>query len=73
MFSANHSRFRFYNRRANRHQKQVTISLQKTQPSHQVDKRYLSFSIDISVLAGGYWWTEAKDLKKDSVPKKPPH
>ena len=70
MFSANHSRFRFYNRRATRHQKQVTISLQKTQPSHQVDKRYLSFSIDISVLAGGYWWDGSQGFQKGLGTKK---
>jgi heparanase 1 len=32
------------------------IVLEHAQPVASVDRRYLSFSIDISVLAGGYWW-----------------
>ncbi|NHN36943.1 glycoside hydrolase [Pseudomaricurvus alcaniphilus] len=34
----------------------VQLRLLDRQPLHQVDPRYLSFSIDISVLAGGFWW-----------------
>lgn len=34
----------------------VIISLNQTGPIAQVDEKYLSFSIDISVLAGGFWW-----------------
>ncbi|WP_236074815.1 glycosyl hydrolase family 79 N-terminal domain-containing protein [Teredinibacter purpureus] len=34
----------------------VTISLTDGQPIARVDPRYLSFSIDISVIAGGFWW-----------------
>ncbi len=32
------------------------ITLEHPDPIASVDRRYLSFSIDISVLAGGYWW-----------------
>src|SRR5687767_10302820 len=32
------------------------LSLIKQQPVAQVDERYLSFSLDISVVAGGFWW-----------------
>jgi len=34
----------------------VEIVLEKPEPVATVHRRYLSFSIDISVLAGGYWW-----------------
>ena len=30
---------------------------------HEVDERYLSFSIDISVLAGGFWWEGASNAR----------
>lgn len=32
------------------------ITLTDAAPIHQVDPCYLSFSIDISVVAGGFWW-----------------
>lgn len=32
------------------------IYLQKQEPVATVDSHYLSFSLDISVLAGGFWW-----------------
>ena len=37
-----------------------------TQPTsiHIVAEHYLSFSIDISVLAGGYWWEGSKQSKR---------
>ena len=34
----------------------VTISAAGADPIHRVDRRYLSWSIDISVFAGGLWW-----------------
>lgn len=32
------------------------VSLHDTTPVHTVDPCYLSYSIDISVIAGGFWW-----------------
>jgi hypothetical protein len=43
-------------RNIKRHQKTVVISLNSMTPITKVDPRFLSFSIDISVLAGGFWW-----------------
>lgn len=34
----------------------VIVTLNQTGTIAQVDDKYLSFSIDISVLAGGFWW-----------------
>lgn len=34
------------------------------EPVAEIDPRYLSFSVDISVLAGGYWWEGALDSKR---------
>ncbi|WP_235890026.1 glycosyl hydrolase family 79 N-terminal domain-containing protein [Maribrevibacterium harenarium] len=34
----------------------ANINLTSELPCHQLDDRYLSFSIDISVLVGGHWW-----------------
>ncbi|HEY7773586.1 MAG TPA: glycoside hydrolase [Marinagarivorans sp.] len=36
--------------------KSVPVTLLNPRPIARVDPRYLSFSIDISVLAGGQWW-----------------
>jgi heparanase 1 len=33
-------------------------------PVHEVDPCYLSFSIDISVLAGGYWWEGSDGMRR---------
>lgn len=33
-------------------------------PVSNVDKRYLSFSIDISVLAGGFWWEGSNGVRR---------
>ena len=33
-------------------------------PKRRVDPRYLSYSIDISVLAGGLWWEGSRDSKR---------
>ncbi len=35
-----------------------------TRPIHKVDPRFLSFSIDISVLAGGFWWEGGNGSRK---------
>ncbi|MYM63686.1 glycoside hydrolase [Pseudomaricurvus sp. HS19] len=42
----------------------ITVTLQHWQPVAEVDERYLSFSIDISLLAGGFWWEGALDVKR---------
>ncbi len=42
----------------------VTVTLPHVQPVAQTDERYLSFSIDISLLAGGFWWEGALDVKR---------
>ena len=34
----------------------VDIRLLDSEPVHHTDRRYLSWSIDISVFAGGFWW-----------------
>lgn len=36
--------------------KDVIVSLSEQEPLTSIDTHYLSFSIDISVLAGGFWW-----------------
>jgi heparanase 1 len=35
------------------------VTLEDPEPVAQVDERYLSFSLDISVVAGGFWWEGA--------------
>ncbi|SMF52154.1 Glycosyl hydrolase family 79, N-terminal domain [Alteromonadaceae bacterium Bs31] len=40
------------------------ISLLNHEPVHTVDPCYLSFSIDISVLAGGFWWEGSQGVRK---------
>mgnify|MGYP000020557213 CR=1 FL=1 len=41
---------------SNRQNKSLVVNLTSTSPITKIDPRYLSFSIDISVLAGGFWW-----------------
>lgn len=43
---------------------QVSISLSHTEPVNQVAREYLSFSIDISVLVGGYWWEGSTGVRR---------
>lgn len=33
-------------------------------PIHRIDPRFLSFSIDISVLVGGFWWEGSKGSRR---------
>lgn len=40
------------------------IVLEYPDPVASVDRRYLSFSIDISVLAGGYWWEGSNSSRR---------
>ncbi|MEM9103120.1 MAG: glycoside hydrolase [Pseudomonadota bacterium] len=40
------------------------ITLLSEQPIHRVCDEYLSFSIDISVVAGGLWWEGSKSVFK---------
>lgn len=40
-----------------------SIKLNHDAPIHRVDSRYLSFSIDISLIIGGQWW-EGSDTSK---------
>ena len=40
------------------------VCLRHSEPVHTVDLCYLSFSIDISVIAGGYWWEGANKTRK---------
>lgn len=44
--------------------KNVTISLVQQQAIAKVHPRFLSFSIDISVLAGGFWWEGGKGSQR---------
>lgn len=51
-------------RRTRLHPVVTKISLAPHQPHFSVDTRYLSFSIDISVLAGGFWWEGSTGVRK---------
>ncbi|MEM1112270.1 MAG: glycoside hydrolase [Pseudomonadota bacterium] len=42
----------------------VEVRLTGTKPVSEVDRRYLSFSIDISVFAGGFWWEGSDSAKR---------
>lgn len=45
-------------------QENAVDSLAQLRPVAQIDKRYLSFSVDISVLAGGFWWEGTNDSRR---------
>ena len=64
MLTPNSDKFRFYKRGVIRNQRHVSICLKKTKYTHKVDEKYLSFSIDISVLAGGYWWEGSQGTQR---------
>jgi hypothetical protein len=40
------------------------VNLNNKTPINKVDSRFLSFSIDISVLAGGFWWEGSKGTQR---------
>lgn len=42
----------------------ISLFLQHQSPVAHIDERYLSFSIDISVLAGGFWWEGSLGIKR---------
>lgn len=42
----------------------ASIYVSDTPQAHQIDERYLSFAIDISVLAGGFWWEGSSIIRK---------
>lgn len=42
----------------------VVINLCSGKPLAHVAREYLSFSIDISVLAGGFWWEGSESVRK---------
>lgn len=42
----------------------VTLTWQSSEPVAETHERYLSFSIDISVLAGGFWWEGALKTRR---------
>lgn len=44
--------------------KTVLVQGQLNEPIAKTDERYLSFSIDISVLAGGHWWEGSGKAKQ---------
>ncbi len=48
------------------------VSLVQLDAIHSVDERYLSFSIDISVLAGGNWWEGSKTTHRGLGTKRIP-
>lgn len=64
MFTTNTLAFRSFKRGTRQSPRNVHITLNKSQSLHILDERYLSFSIDISVLAGGYWWEGAQNSSK---------
>ena len=64
MTNSERTRFRFYKPRIRRNPRHVIVNLDKTRTSHTIDSKYLSFSIDISVLAGGFWWDGSQDSSK---------
>ncbi|WP_421850575.1 glycoside hydrolase [Marinomonas sp.] len=47
-----------------RQSKSLVVNLNSTTPITTIDPRYLSFSIDISVLAGGFWWEGSKGTQR---------
>ncbi|MDO6747622.1 glycoside hydrolase [Gilvimarinus sp. 1_MG-2023] len=47
---------RHYTARAATVSPTATVKVDTTRPIQKINERYLSFSIDISVLAGGFWW-----------------
>jgi len=56
--------FKWNHRPENLATENVAIVLQQDQPVAETDVRYLSFSVDISVLAGGFWWEGALNIKR---------
>ena len=58
----------FYSRLQRQHSinqnKSLVVNLNSTTPITTIDSRYLSFSIDISVLAGGFWWEGSKGTQQ---------
>ncbi len=58
----------FYSRLQRQHNirqnKLLVVNLNSTTPVTTIDPRYLSFSIDISVLAGGFWWEGSKGTQR---------
>ncbi|QUX95353.1 glycoside hydrolase [Marinomonas sp. CT5] len=47
-----------------RQNKSLIVNLNSATPITAIDPRYLSFSIDISVLAGGFWWEGSKGTQR---------
>lgn len=72
MFALNFNRLRKHPTVANGHQKHVTVSLASNTVMHEISPRYLSFSIDISVLAGGFWWDGGAGSQKGLGTEKTP-
>ncbi|HEY7883417.1 MAG TPA: glycoside hydrolase [Cellvibrionaceae bacterium] len=59
--------FRFFRRLTPRRgtaSQEVHVVIAPTPLNHRLDKCYLSFSIDISVLAGGFWWEGGQGSKR---------
>ncbi|MBD2859419.1 glycoside hydrolase [Spongiibacter sp. KMU-158] len=44
--------------------KHAVLYLHNSEPVAEIDKRYLSFSVDISVLVGGFWWEGTNDSRR---------
>lgn len=44
--------------------RQVNLVQHTTEPVSRIDPCYLSYSIDISVLAGGFWWEGSLDVRR---------
>lgn len=42
----------------------ITLTQASEHAVARTDRRYLSFSVDISVLAGGFWWEGALDVQR---------
>lgn len=64
-FSLGHNWFRSKQQNAIKaNSKWVSIELCSTDPIATIDERYLSFAIDISVLAGGLWWEGSRNSQK---------
>ncbi|MBJ7539351.1 glycoside hydrolase [Marinomonas transparens] len=53
-----------HRRNLKRQNKAVSVSLNSMTPITKVNARFLSFSIDISVLAGGFWWEDSKSTQR---------
>lgn len=54
----------FWPRRTHTRLPSASLTINPHPNTHIIDERYLSFAIDISVLAGGFWWEGSNTIRK---------